>query len=64
MKVSRHEKAIREGLDRLEMELDAQDKVSEQIGQKISCLSEQVSLLKRLLETAGSMSSKSKEVSE
>ena len=64
MKVSRHEKAIREGLAQLDEDLEDQHKISDQSNQKIACLIEQRRLLSQILNTADSMRSKSKEVAK
>ena len=61
MKVSRHEKAIREGLDHVDKSLEDQHKISDQSNQKIACLIEQRQLLSQILNTADSMRSKTKE---
>ena len=58
MKVSRHEKAIREGLARLDKNLEDQHKISDQSNQKIWCLIEQRRLLSQILNTADLMGSK------
>ena len=58
MKVSRHEKAIREGLARLDKNLEDQHKISDQSNQKIACLIEQRQLLSQILNTADLMGSK------
>ena len=64
MKVSRHERAIRNGIVLLDQELDSKRKHSSEVNHEISCLMEQRNLLSRILNTADLMSSKSKEVSE
>ena len=61
MKVSRHEKAIREGLAHVDKSLEDQHRISDQSNQKIACLIEQRRLLSQILNTADSMRSKPKE---
>ena len=58
MKVSRHERAIRDEIVRVHNELQTQRKHADEATQRVRCLVEQRELLERLLNTADSMSSK------